>query len=63
LEKSDDLPLSERIEKTVFIKAPRSTKFGNVVRTIDALKGAAANPIGLQIDDLHMPIAAKPAHQ
>ena len=47
-----DVPEDQRIEKTVFIKAPRSTKYGEVVKVIDALKGAGANPVGLQIDDL-----------
>lgn len=48
-----DVPEVERIEKTVFIKAPRSIPYGNVTRVIDALKGAGANPVGLQLDDLN----------
>jgi biopolymer transport protein ExbD len=40
------------VEKTVFIKAPRSMQYGNVVKVIDAIKGAGANPVGLQVDDL-----------
>ncbi len=48
-----DLPEAERIEKTVFIKAPRSIDYGNVVKVIDAVKIAGANPISLQIDDLN----------
>lgn len=47
-----DVPESERIEKTVFVKAPRSVKYGDVVKVIDAIKGAGANPVGLQVDDL-----------
>jgi biopolymer transport protein ExbD len=43
---------AERIEKTVFIKAPRSVRYGEVVRVIDQIKGAGANPVGLQIDEL-----------
>ncbi len=43
----------ERIEKTVFIKASRSIDYGNVVKVIDAVKIAGANPISLQIDDLN----------
>jgi len=42
----------ERIEKTVFVKAPRATKYGDVVKVIDAIKGAGASPVGLQVDDL-----------
>src|SRR5438067_2109714 len=48
-----DLPDSVRVEKTVFIKAPRSLPYADVVRVLDSLKGAGANPIGLQIDDLN----------
>ncbi|HWT02576.1 MAG TPA: biopolymer transporter ExbD [Pyrinomonadaceae bacterium] len=40
------------IEKTVFIKAPESFKYGEVVRVIDAVKGAGATPVGLQVDAL-----------
>ncbi len=51
----DRIDLSEdaRIEKTVFIKAPRSLPYADVVRVLDSLKGAGASPIGLQIDDLN----------
>ncbi len=42
----------EKIEKTVFIKAPRSTDYGKVVKLIDAVNLSGANPISLQIDDL-----------
>ncbi|MFL6227298.1 MAG: biopolymer transporter ExbD [Pyrinomonadaceae bacterium] len=48
----DTVPASERIEKTVFIKAPRGIRYGEVARVIDQIKGAGANPVGLQIDDL-----------
>ncbi|HEX2269416.1 MAG TPA: biopolymer transporter ExbD [Pyrinomonadaceae bacterium] len=47
-----DLPEHLRIEKTVFIKAPRSITYGEVARVMDSLKGAGADPIGLQLDDL-----------
>lgn len=47
-----DAPEADRIEKTVFIKAPRSIAYGEVAKVIDAVKGAGANPVGLQIDDL-----------
>ena len=46
------LPEAERIERTVFVKAPRSISYGEVARVIDAVKGAGANPVGLQIDEL-----------
>jgi biopolymer transport protein ExbD len=52
METRTDLSESQRIEKTVFVKAPRSVKYGDVVKVIDAIKGAGANPVGLQVDDL-----------
>jgi biopolymer transport protein ExbD len=47
-----DLSDDVRIEKTVFIKGPRSLAYGEVAKVIDGLKGAGASPIGLQLDDL-----------
>ena len=52
METRTDVPEDERIEKTVFVKAPRSLPYGDVVKVIDAIKGAGANPVGLQVDDL-----------
>lgn len=52
METRTDLPEQERIEKTVFIKAPRSLRYEEVVKVIDAMKGAGASPVGLQVDDL-----------
>ena len=52
METRGDLPEAERIEKTVFVKAPRAAKYGDVVKVIDAIKGAGASPVGLQVDDL-----------
>lgn len=43
---------TNEIEKTIFIKAPKTVKYGDVVHVIDAAKTAGADPIGLQIDDL-----------
>jgi biopolymer transport protein ExbD len=43
---------TNEIEKTVFIKSPKSVRYGDVVKVIDAAKAAGATPIGLQIDDL-----------
>jgi biopolymer transport protein ExbD len=43
---------SNEIEKTIFIKSPKSVRYGDVVRVIDAAKLAGASPIGLQVDDL-----------
>lgn len=43
---------TSEIEKTVFIKAPKTLRYGEIVRVIDTVKGAGATPIGLQVDDL-----------
>ncbi|HEX8708648.1 MAG TPA: biopolymer transporter ExbD [Pyrinomonadaceae bacterium] len=40
------------IEKTVFVKAPESMPYGEVVKVIDTIKGAGATPVGLQVDAL-----------
>ena len=52
METATNVSEEERIEKTVFVKAPRALKYGEVVKVIDAIKGAGANPVGLQVDDL-----------
>ena len=43
---------TNEVEKTVFIKAPKNINYGSVVKVIDAVKQAGAEPIGLQIDEL-----------
>jgi biopolymer transport protein ExbD len=48
----NDLPEQQRIEKTVFIRAPRNITYGDVARVMDGLKGSGADPIGLQLDGL-----------
>jgi biopolymer transport protein ExbD len=47
-----DLPPDERIERTVFVRAPRSIAYGEVAKVIDSIKGAGAQPVGLQTDEL-----------
>jgi biopolymer transport protein ExbD len=47
-----DVPEHYRIQKTVFVKAPRSLPYGAVAKVIDGLKGSGADPVGLQLDDL-----------
>ena len=49
---ANNLSTEQKIQKTVFIKAPRAVDYGSVVKIIDAVKVAGANPISLQIDDL-----------
>ena len=48
-----DIPERFRIQKTVFIKAPRSIPYGEVTKIVDSIKGAGADPIGLQLDRLN----------
>lgn len=45
-------PFPDRIERTVFIKAPKNLDYGSVARVVDAVKLAGAYPISLQIDGL-----------
>ena len=45
-------PTNDRIERMVFIKAPRRLNYGSVARVVDAVKLAGGYPISLQIDDL-----------
>lgn len=52
METRTDLTAEQRTEKTVFINASRSIKYGDVIRVVNALSGAGTNPIGLKLDDL-----------
>ena len=52
LEGRTDMSPDDRIEKTVFIKAPETFKYGDVVKVIDSVKGSGANPVGLQTEAL-----------
>ena len=52
METRTNLSEDERVEKTVVIKAYRACRYGDVIKLIDAVKGAGANPIVLQVDDL-----------
>ena len=39
--------------KAVFVKAPRTLHYGEVVKVIDVMKAAGSTPIGLQIENLN----------
>jgi biopolymer transport protein TolR len=52
MEARADVPPDERIERTVFVRAPRAARYGEVAKVIDAIKGAGAQPVGLQTDAL-----------
>jgi biopolymer transport protein ExbD len=43
---------TNKVVKAVIVKAPRSEKYGNVVKIVDVVKSSGADPIVLQIDDL-----------
>ncbi len=43
---------SNKIYKTVVVKAQLSTKYGDVIKVIDAVKSSGADPIILQNDEL-----------
>lgn len=45
-------PNGNKIVKAVVIRSPRSIKYGDVVKIIDAVKMSDADPIALQIDEL-----------
>ncbi|MCI0661643.1 MAG: biopolymer transporter ExbD [Acidobacteria bacterium] len=38
--------------KTIFVKAPTTNPYGEVIKVIDVIKKAGGNPIGLQIEGL-----------
>ena len=42
----------QTIQRMVFVKAPKAISYGRVVKVIDVVKAAGAQPIGLQIDYL-----------
>jgi len=43
---------TNEVEKTVFLKVTGSTKYGDLVKMVEAVKLAGASPIGIQIDDI-----------
>lgn len=38
--------------KAVFVRAPRTLRYGEIVRVIDVMKSAGGAPIGMQIENL-----------
>lgn len=45
-------PGNGQVQQTVFIKGPRSVRYGDIARLVDIVKTAGADPISLQIDAL-----------
>jgi biopolymer transport protein ExbD len=50
MEEAFEVPVEDRIDKTVYVRAGRSLSYGEVHDFIDTLKAAGANPIGLVSD-------------
>ena len=44
---------TNEIEKTVFLKVSGPAKYGDFIKLVEAVKGAGAQPIGIQIDDTY----------
>ncbi len=44
---------TNEVEKTIHIKASKSTKYGDFIKLVEAVKAARAEPIGIQIDDVN----------
>jgi hypothetical protein len=51
-ESRSDLPIMERIPRTVLLRPSRSLPYGDVLQLIERLKEAHADPIGFQINNL-----------
>jgi biopolymer transport protein ExbD len=41
-------------EKTVFLKVSKSSKYGDFIKLVEAVRGAGSEPIGIQTDDLNL---------
>ena len=44
---------TNEVEKKTYIKASKSTKYGDFIKLVQAVKASGAQPIGIQIDDLN----------
>ncbi len=44
---------TNEIEKKTYIKAAKSTKYGDFIKLVEAVKTSGASPIGIQIDDVN----------
>lgn len=44
---------TNEIEKTVFLKVSKSSKYSDFIKLVEAVRGAGTEPIGIQIDDLN----------
>lgn len=44
---------TNEVEKKTYIKASKSTKYGDFIKLVEAVKAAKAEPIGIQIDEVN----------
>lgn len=44
---------TNEVEKMIYIKASKSTKYGDFIKLVEALKTSGAEPIGVQIDNVN----------
>jgi len=49
---------TNEVEKTVFLKMSPTGKYGDFIKLVEAVKGAGAQPIGIQFEDV-MPVQMK----
>ncbi len=47
---------TNEVEKTVFVKVSKSSKYGDLIKLVQAVKVARAQPIGIQIDDVEFDV-------
>ena len=45
---------TNEIEKTIFLRVSKSTKYGDFIKLVEAVKGAGSQPVGIQIDDVNL---------
>ena len=44
---------TNEVEKKTYIKASKSTKYGDFIKLVEAVKASGADPIGIQIDEVN----------
>ncbi|HEY0460839.1 MAG TPA: biopolymer transporter ExbD [Pyrinomonadaceae bacterium] len=44
---------TNEVEKTVFLKVSKSSKYGDFIKLVEAVRGAGTEPVGIQFDDLN----------
>jgi biopolymer transport protein ExbD len=52
MERRDDVPMIERVERTVLIQPSRSLTYGEVTGLISVIRKSNANPVALQVGSI-----------